>query len=55
MHCRLLRPGPVASFAVRVELERVEPKQLRSFYEWRGGGCVIAGIPCLIGTRLAER
>ena len=54
MHCRLLHPGPVTNFAVCAELEHVEPEQLRSFYEWRGGGCVVVGFPCLVGTRLAE-
>ena len=55
MHYRLLRPGPVASFAVHVELESVEPEQLRSFCEWHGDGCVVTGFPYLVGTRLVER
>ena len=54
MHCRLLHPSPVASFAVRAELERAELEQLRSFCEWHGDGCVVAGFPCLVGTRPAE-
>ena len=51
MHCRLLHPGPVVSFAVSAELERVEPKQSRSFCEWLSGGCVVAGFLCLAGSR----
>ena len=54
MHCRLLHPSPIASFAVRAELERAELEQLRSFCEWRGGNCVVTGFLCLDGTHLAE-
>ena len=55
MHCRILHPGPVTNFAVCAELERVEPGRSHSFCEWRGGGYDVAGFPCLVGSRLAER
>ena len=55
MHCRLLHLGPVANFVVRVELERVEPGRSRSFCDWRDSSYDVAGFPCLVGSRLAER
>ena len=55
MHCRLLHPGLAAGFAIRVELERAELEQLCSFYEWCGGGYVVAGFLYLVGIHLAER
>ena len=55
MHCRLIHLDPIAGFAVRAELERIEPERSRSFCEWRDGSCVVAGFPCFVGTRLAER
>ena len=55
MHCRLLHPSPVTSFTVRAELERAELGQLRSFCEWHGDDCVVAGFLCLVGTRPTKR